>query len=97
MRLPVVLTQDAEADFDTAADWYQMRAGLGEKFTAHVRATLDRIAQMPELHPILYRGIRRVRVRKFPYCIYYRVQTDRVEIIAMLHGRRDPSAWRSRA
>jgi len=97
MNLPVVLTQEAAADFDAAADWYQQEAGLGERFTAHVRRALDRISQMPELHRILYRGIRRARVKKFPYSIYFRIQTDRVEVIAVLHGRRDPSVWRSRA
>ena len=28
MSLPVVLTRDAEADFDTAADWYQEHGAI---------------------------------------------------------------------
>ena len=97
MSLPVVLSAEAEADFDTAADWYEQQAGLGAKFTLQVRQTLVRIGQMPELHAILHRDIRRAKVQKFPYNAYYRVRADRVEVIAMLHGRRDPSVWKNRA
>jgi toxin ParE1/3/4 len=97
MSLPVVLTQEAETDFDVAADWYQEQAGLGAKFTAHVREALNRIGRTPELHAILHRDIRRAKVKKFPYNLYFRVQAERVEVIAVLHGRRDPSTWKSRA
>ncbi len=94
MNLPVVLT--AEADFDAAADWYEEQAGLGEKFTLHIRQVLVRIGLMPELHGALHQDIRRAKVQKFPCNVYYRVRPDRIEVIAVLHGRRDPSAWKDR-
>ena len=97
MSLPVVLTLEAEADFDTAADWCEEQASLGAKFTAQVREALKLIGRTPELHAVLHRGIRRAKVQKFPYNVYFRVQVDRVEVIAVLHGRRDPSVWKSRA
>lgn len=96
MSLPVVLTAEAEADFDAAADWYEEQAGLGASFTLQVRQILIRIGQMPELHGVLHRDIRRAKVPKFPYNVYDRVRPDRVEVIAVLHGRRDPSAWKER-
>jgi hypothetical protein len=43
MSLAVVLTPDAVADFDSAADWYQEQAGVGTAFTSHVREALDQI------------------------------------------------------
>ncbi len=97
MSLPVVLTREAATDFDAAADWYQEQAGLGAKFTADVREGLARIGQMPEMHAILHGDIRRAKVQKFPYNVYFRVRADRVEVIAVLLGRRDPSLWKSRA
>lgn len=96
MNLPVVLTLDAETDFDTAADFYQQQAGLGDRFTDSVRQSLRAIGQMPESHAPLHRDVRRTKVRPFPYIIYYRVRPDRVEVIAILHGRRDPSVWKDR-
>ncbi len=84
-------------EFDTAADWYEEQDELGAKFTACVRAVLEQIAQMPESRAIIYRDIRRAGVRRFPYNVFYRVHVDRVEVIAVLHGRRAPSVWKSRA
>jgi len=96
MSLPVVLSHEAEADFDEAADWYEQQARLGAEFVARVREVLDRIGQMPDLHAVVYRNVRRAIVRRFRYNIYYRVQPDRVEVIAVIHSHRDPSVWKSR-
>lgn len=97
MSLPVVLTAEAEADFDTAADWDEQQAGLGAEFTDRVRKVLTQIGQTPELHGVIHQDIRRARVQRFPYLVFYRVRPDRVEVIAVLHGRRDPSVWKNRA
>jgi plasmid stabilization system protein ParE len=96
MTLPVVLTHEAEAEFDEAADWYERTAGLGAEFVARIRDALSRIGSMPELHAVVYQDIRRAVIRRFPYNIYYRVRADRVEVIAVFHGRRDPSVWQKR-
>ena len=36
-------------------------------------------------------------VRQFPFVVYYRVRDDRIEVLAVMHGGRDPSAWQARA
>jgi toxin ParE1/3/4 len=98
LQLRIVgLGHEAEREFDAAADWYEQQAGLGATFVAHVREVLDRIGQMPELRAIIHRNVRRAKVRRFPYNIYYRVSAGRVEVIAVLHGHRDPSVWKGRA
>ncbi len=86
MTLPIVLTREAEAEFDEAADWYEQRAGLGATFTALIRDILNRIGAMPELHAVVHQDVRRAVVKKFPYNIYYRVRADRVEVIAVFHS-----------
>lgn len=96
MMLPIVLTDQAVAEFDAAADWYQREARLGTRFTSNVREAFERIRQMPTLHAVVHRSLRRAKVRKFPYNIFYRILPDRVEVVAVLHGRRDPSIWQSR-
>ena len=48
---------------------------------------------MPRLGQIVWEDIRASRLRRFPYIVYYRVLSDRVEVLAVLHGRRDSSAW----
>ncbi len=91
MSLPVVLGEAAEAEFDEAVDWYEQRAGLGFKFVASVREVLARIGSSPELHAIVRNDVRRSVMRGFPYSVYYRLQTDRVEVVAIFHSRREPS------
>jgi plasmid stabilization system protein ParE len=36
-------------------------------------------------------------VRRFPYAVYYRVERERIAVVAVHHGKRDPSPWQSRA
>ncbi len=97
MSLPVILTPEAEEDLAEAAAWYEdHRAGLGQDLVARVRAVLTRIADSPELYGEVYCGIRRAPVRRFPYGVFYRHLRDRLQVIAIFHERRDPSAWRDR-
>jgi hypothetical protein len=47
--------------------------------------------------PIKHADIRRVPVRRFPYCVFYRVEPDRIVVLAIFHGRRNPRIWQARA
>jgi plasmid stabilization system protein ParE len=97
MSLAVILSPAADREFEEAAAWYQREARLGEQFVEKVQEALDQIRQWPELHATIYRGIRRVRVRRFPYNVYYRILADRIEVIAVFHTKRNPRVWQSRA
>jgi toxin ParE1/3/4 len=97
MNFPVILSPAADREFDAAAHWYEEHTGKGASFVFQVQETLDRIARTPEIHAIVYKNLRRARVSKFPYLVYYRVLADRVEVLAVVHGHRDPSVWQSRA
>jgi plasmid stabilization system protein ParE len=97
MSLPIVMTSAAQREFDDAADWYEEQVGLGSAFTDAVKSVFDRISEVPLLHQTVYKDIRRGVVRRFPYCIYYRVRPDRIEVISVFHSKRDPAIWQSRA
>jgi len=97
MNRSLILTPAAEQEFEEAATWYEQVAELGEEFVEQVQQALNRIEQSPELPAILYRNIRRVRVAQFPYCVYYRVLADHIEVTAVFHNKRNPKIWQSRA
>jgi toxin ParE1/3/4 len=97
MSQMVILSPAADRELEEAAAWYEREVGRGEAFVERIQEALDRIRETPELHPKVYRDIRRVRVPRFPYNVFYRNLPDRVEVIADLHKRRDPNAWQSRA
>ncbi len=97
MSLPVVLRPEARQEYDDAFDYYEaQRAGLGARFAARVNEVLVRIGNTPKMHGIVRGDVRRAVVTKFPYCVYYRELTDRVEVISVFHTSRDPAVWQSR-
>lgn len=98
MSLPVLLRPAADADIQASHDdLEQVRAGLGDQFVTRVRETLDQIEAMPELYGVVWQDVRAARLRQFRHLVYYVVFADRVEVLAVMHGSRDPSAWQSRA
>jgi toxin ParE1/3/4 len=41
--------------------------------------------------------MRRARVRRFPYGVFYLVTDSTIVVVGVLHGRRSPRQWKSRA
>jgi plasmid stabilization system protein ParE len=98
MSLPVVLRPEASQDVEEARDDYEtQQAGLGQTFLDRLNETLGWIGAMPEMYGVVWRNLRAARLRQFTYVVYYRVHADRVEVLAVMHGSRRASAWRSRA
>jgi toxin ParE1/3/4 len=98
VSLPVILRHEAEVDIQGARDQLEaVRVGLGNQVLARVREVLARIEKMPELHGKVWEDVRAARLKQFRYIVYFIVLEDRIEVLAVLHGARDPSAWQSRA
>ncbi len=97
MSLPIFLRPEAQVDLLAARDWYErQRAGLGIEFAEAFEEMLARIEILPELYPAVLRNVRRGKLRRFPYVLYYQVLADRIEVIAILHGSRNPQVWQDR-
>ena len=97
MSLPVILRPEAEVDLQEARGQLEaVRVGLGSQFLARVGEVLARIEKIPELHGKVWEDVRAVRLKQFRYIVYFIVLADCVEVLAVLHGARDPSSWQSR-
>jgi toxin ParE1/3/4 len=97
VSLPVILRHEAEVDIQGARDQLEtVRVGLGNQVLARVREVLARIEKMPELHGKVWQDVRAARLKQFRYVVYFIVLEDRVEVLAVLHGARDPSSWQAR-
>lgn len=97
MSLPVILRHEAEFDIPAARDQLEAdRVGLGNQVLARVRDVLARIEKMPELHGEVWEDVRAARLKQFRYIVCFIVLADRVEVLAVLHSVRNPSAWQSR-
>ncbi len=97
MNYVLVFRPEVREELDEAYNWYEsQQIGLGDDFLDSVDETLNRICQMPESYPVVYRDVRRSVVRRFPYAVYYRIVSSRVIVTAIFHSRRDPKAWQVR-
>jgi len=97
VSLPVILRHEAEVDVEVARDQLEaVCVGLGTQILARVREVLARIEKMPELHGKVWEDVRAARLKQFRYIVYFIVLADRIEVLAVLHSARDPSAWQSR-
>ena len=94
MTRQFILRPRAEDDIRSAFEWYEsQRAGLGAEFLAALRQRLEAVRANPEASPVLYRGIRRAVVSRFPYLIFYVARPERVIVLAVLHHARNPAVW----
>lgn len=88
---------EAQNEFVAAARFYEdQRHGLGLDFTLTIQRTYERVLQFQTSGAPFGRLLRRVLLPKFPYGLLYRVEPDRIYIIAVMHLRRRPGYWRSR-
>ncbi len=93
----VLFTPAAQAEVIEAQDWYEREAqGLGGSFRAEVDRVVQRLAANPLQFPTMLADVRRARLRRFPYGLFFRVVEDGVFVIACLHASRDPRVWRRR-
>ena len=94
---PVVLRRQAQLDIEAAALWYDDQSpGLGDHFLDEITAGLDRIAEGPRQFPVIEADVRRALIRRFPYGVYFIESPTGSTVLAVLHLRRRPGAWRAR-
>lgn len=87
----------AEADLADAVSYYNAQSeGLGYEFAAEVKQTIGRIVLFPDAWHPLSRRTRRCRTKRFPYGVVYQVRGDMILLVAIMHLRRHPDAWKQR-
>ena len=88
---------EADNELAEARQWYaHQRADLDLEFMQSIDDALSRIVAGPVQYPNIYKSLRRIVVRRFPFAIFYEVAADEIQVIAVFHSRRDPERWKSR-
>jgi toxin ParE1/3/4 len=91
MSFRIVIREPAERDMAEASAWYEARSrGLGARFILSIEASLARISRNPEASTLCFERFRRVLVRRFPYGIFYLVESQRIIVLAVLHLHQNP-------
>jgi plasmid stabilization system protein ParE len=87
----------AITDAERAARWYEARRpGLGSEFILELDAAIEKAAIFPAICALIYRHVRRVLLRRFPYAVYFTFDSSVIEVFAILHLRRAQENWSSR-
>ena len=87
----------AEAELIAAATWYEeQQKDLGKRFLSSVEDGISRLKINPLLFPLIDSEIRRCLTRTFPFGILFRYRNERIEVIAVMHLRREPGYWQER-
>lgn len=66
---------------------------MGSEFIDEVKVAIRRIESNPLAFAAVYRTTRICPVKRFPYIIVFRILVDVPEVLAVIHGHRDPDAW----
>jgi toxin ParE1/3/4 len=98
MKLPIRLRPGVVSDLTEAADWYNRRQPeLGDDFVHAAYDAFDLLAERPGSFPVVYKNVRRALMRRFPYAIYFRIESEAIVILVVIHTARSPRMWKRRS
>jgi plasmid stabilization system protein ParE len=85
---------EASADLKEALAWYgSIHPDLDLRFGLAVDAAVHLISQSALRFQIVHGELRRVGVKRFPYGLFFKVESHRIVVVACMHGRRNPKRW----
>lgn len=97
LAMKLRLHPQARAELLTSMIHYEAaRPGLGNRFLGTVVEAMKNVQLSPESYPIFDGDCRKAVVRRFPYAVVYRVRETEVQVVSILHSKRDPESIRDR-
>lgn len=88
----LLISNEAYQDIDDAIAWYEEQAeGLGMNFIARFNDARAFLQSNPLIYQKVAKEFRKIRMKKFPYAIYFAVDEDKKELIvvAVWHQKKD--------
>jgi len=88
--MKVQVLDEVTADLADGYRFYERQAeGLGEYFLDTLWSDIQSLRLSGGIHAV-YNGYHRLLSRRFPYAVYYRVESEVARVRAVLDCRRDP-------
>jgi plasmid stabilization system protein ParE len=89
--------EEALQEVEAAARWYAERSvTAAAAFSVEIDAAESAIVRLPEAWPPFVHGTRRYLLQRFPFSVVYRIEDQRILIVAVAHARRRPAYWKAR-
>ena len=77
MSYKVEFRKEAQQDILEAIAWYEeIRKGLGGELLIAIEKEKNFIKENPYYHEDKYKGIRKAITKRFPYILYYRIESE---------------------
>ena len=93
MAYKLIVSPRAQKEIENAIDFYTWNSSSAPKrFIEHLGTTYIALESNP-FFEIVYKNIRAVKIKKFPYSIYFVIneKQNTVKIIACFHHKRNPN------
>ena len=92
-----LLLPEAKRDIASAYAWYEEQVlGLGLEFIRCLEAILLAIHRHPLMYPLVHESYHRALMRRFPYSIFYEVESNQAIVYGVFHCSQDPRKWKAR-
>jgi plasmid stabilization system protein ParE len=100
MSYSIIFTPEANDDLTEILGWFttQTTTEIKKQFIAELSKTLKNLERSPNAYSIRLRNIRCAVLKKYSYNIYYWVDINdtTINILAILHQKRNPQIWKDR-
>lgn len=84
-------TDRAKVDLELAFEWYERhQKGLGFEFLDCVENAVKAILENHEMYQFYYAVFRGCVVRRFPFTVFYTVESDEIVVHSIFDNRQDP-------
>lgn len=93
MSLAVTFVRAARVEFVEAAARYGAGCpNLGVEFVTEIERCIVLAAEQPVMYAVIHKDVRRVTACRFPYGVYFQTESDRIVVLPIFHGSRDPTS-----
>jgi toxin ParE1/3/4 len=96
-KIEVIFHPEASEEYVAAYAWYHERGPhLAEAFERETERAVLLIAESPQRWPVYRKKYRWFLLRRFPFSLIYKIQEDKIVVIAVGHTKRRPGYWKNR-
>ena len=93
------LRMQSPADLDylqAVCHYEEQKPGLGREFELELQTLFERIKRTPEFFSKATVTVRKARMPRFKYGVYFTIEADEIAVLAIYHPSRDPHSLCSR-
>lgn len=93
----IKLSPFAEDDLQESIDFYNLqKEKLGFEFAKEVNDTFERLRSNYLQYPEVHKKLRKARLNRFPFNVFFVVEPPIVYVLAVFHTSRNPNLLKSR-